>query len=177
MLDVEDEHAYFMFPLRKRILFALGGPAANITGAVICLSLINIMEQGISMNAAIIQPIVGTWQLAVNMCATIPMIFSRPDQLSGIVGIVAIGGQHIEMNILRLFHFSIFLNVNLAIFNLLPIPPLDGSKIAMGIIERIYAPLRRLEVPLTVGGCAVFIGLMLYLTALDIVRIAGGLVA
>ena len=48
--------------------------------------------------------------------------------------------------------FSVPLNVNLAVFNLLPLLPLDGGKIVMGLLRKIHQPLRRLEVPLTVGG-------------------------
>jgi len=177
LLDLEDEQAYFALPLRKRILFALGGPAANILGAILCLSFINVAQHGVSLNAVVIDPLQGTWQLAVQICAAIPALFSRPDQLSGIVGIVAMGGEHVGMNIYRLLHFCALLNVNLAIFNLLPIPPLDGGKIVMGIVEKICAPLRRLEVPLTLAGWVALIGLMLYATALDISRIAGNMVA
>ena len=104
------------------------------------------------------------------------MLFSKPDQLSGVVGIVAMGGQHVGMNISRLLHLCLLLNVNLAVLNLLPIPPLDGGKIVMGVIEKICTPLRRLELPLTIAGWVALIGLMLYATALDISRIAVGTV-
>ena len=175
--DVEGEQGYFALPLRGRILFALGGPAANILGAIVCLSLINVAQYGVSVNAILVDPLRGTWQLVVQICAAIPALFSRPDQLSGIVGIVAMGGKHIGMNIYRLLQLCVILNVNLAILNLLPIPPLDGGKIVMAIIERMCAPLRRLELPLTIAGWVALIGLMLYATALDISRIAGGMTA
>jgi len=47
---------------------------------------------------------------------------------------------------------SSLLNLNLAVFNLLPIPPLDGGKIVMTVLRTLYRPLRKLEMPLTVGG-------------------------
>lgn len=175
--DVEDEHAYFLLPLSKRILFALGGPAANILGAIVCLSVINIAQHGFTLNAAFIHPVKETWQLTLQILTAIPALFSNPDQLSGIVGIVAMGGEHVGMNVYRLLHVCAFLNVNLAILNLLPIPPLDGGKIVMGIAERICAPLRRLELPLSIGGWAFLIGLMFYATALDISRLVASVVA
>ena len=174
LLDLEDEQAYFALPLRKRILFALGGPAANILGAFVCLSLINVALYGISLNAIVFAPLRETWQMTARICAAIPVLFSKPDQLSGVVGIVAMGGQHVGMNVVRLLHLCVLLNLNFAVLNLLPIPPLDGGKIVMGIIEKICTPLRRFELPLTIAGWVVLIGLMLYVTALDISRIAVG---
>ncbi len=174
---IADEEAFFLLPLTKRVLFALGGPAANILGSVLCLSLINISQYGISLDAALIHPLGETWQLAGQICAAVPVLFSSPDQLSGIVGIVAMGGKHVGMSMSHLLQFCAVLNVNLAIFNLLPIPPLDGGKIVMGVIERVCAPLRRLEPPLTIAGWVALIGLMLYATGLDISRIAESAIA
>lgn len=87
------------------------------------------------------------------------------------------GGELVGMNVYRLLHFCVFLNVNLAILNLLPIPPLDGGKVVMGIVERACAPLRCLELPLTIGGWVFLFGLMFYANALDISRLIGGVLA
>jgi Zn-dependent protease len=62
-----------------------------------------------------------------------------------------------------LFYYLAQINIMLASFNLIPIPPLDGSKIVMGFLpERIGYLLARLEP----YGFFVIIGL-LYLGALD----------
>src|SRR5207244_5574689 len=66
--------------------------------------------------------------------------------------------------------FSVILNVNLAILNMLPIPVLDGGHIVLAIIESIRrrpVNMRVLEVIQT--SCAVvIIGYMLYITFFDV---------
>ncbi|HZO85532.1 MAG TPA: site-2 protease family protein [Verrucomicrobiae bacterium] len=175
MPALKDEEAFYKIPLKSRILFALGGPAANILGAFLCLSLMNIVKLGFSVNSAIYLPLEQICQVAMQIGTAIPSLFSQPENLYGIVGIVAAGGPHVGLSFVKLLQFSVLLNVNFAVLNLLPILPLDGGKIMMGLLRKIYQPLRRLEMPLTVGGWVLLAGLMLYATALDLARVAHGI--
>lgn len=172
---MEDEEAFDKIPLKSSILFSLARPAANILGAFLCLSSMNIVKLGCSFNSVIWLPLEQIWQIAIQVGTAIPLLFSQLENLSGIVGIVAAGGTLVGLSFVRLLQFSVLLNVNLAVFNLLPILPLDGGKIVMGLLREIYRPLRRLEVPLAVGGWVLLAGLMLYATALDLARMAHGM--
>jgi regulator of sigma E protease len=175
MPAVKDEEAFDKVPLKRRILFFLSGPAANVLGAFLCLSLMNIVTLGCSVASAIYLPLEQIWRMALQIGAAIPLLFSQPEHLSGMVGIIAAGGAHVGLSSVKLLQFSVLLNVNLAVFNLLPILPLDGGRIVMGLLRKIYQPLRRLEVPLTVGGWVLLAGLALYATALDLARVAHGM--
>ena len=66
--------------------------------------------------------------------------------------------------------FSVILNVNLAIINMLPIPVLDGGHIVLGIIESVRRkPLNTRMLEVVQGVCtAVIIGVILYITFFDV---------
>lgn len=72
--------------------------------------------------------------------------------------------------------FSVILNINLAILNMLPLPVLDGGHITMAIIESIRRrPLSKRLLEIAYGGCAILlIGFMLYITGFDVTEIFGG---
>jgi len=66
--------------------------------------------------------------------------------------------------------FSVILNVNLAILNMLPIPVLDGGHIVLAIIESVRRKpvnIRLLEIIQT-ACAALIIGYMLYVTFFDV---------
>ncbi len=167
-----DPEAFAELPLRTRIVFSLGGPVANVLGAFLGLSLMDAAQLGFSLQSALFLPLEQIGQITMQIAAVIPTLFSHPNHLSSIVGIVAAGGEAVGLDFARLLQFFIVLNLNLAVLNMLPILPLDGGKIVMGLLRALYQPLRKLEIPLTVCGWVALLGLTLYATVHDILRVA-----
>ena len=97
---------------------------------------------------------------------------TRPERFSGLVGIVAQSSE-LTLSFQRTVGFAIMMSVNLAIFNLLPLPLLDGGKIAVDLLHRISprGVLRYLE-PVTAGGLLLLVALFVLVTALDLIRLA-----
>ncbi|MHC1745356.1 MAG: site-2 protease family protein [Syntrophobacteraceae bacterium] len=168
---VQDHDEFSRFPLRSRIAFCLGGPLFNLIGAWVCLMVANGLSAHTSVLSVAGESFVEMLRLMHGMLVSIPELFRHPDRLSGIVGIVAAGGRSAQAGIAWAASFWVLLNVNLAVFNLLPLPPLDGGKIVFSVLEAIWKPLKRLQVPVAVTGWAFMLALMLYATVHDIGRL------
>jgi regulator of sigma E protease len=165
-----DEADYFRLPIGRRVIFALGGPLANLLLPVVLFAMMNTATEGASFSGLLVQPWLQAATVIVKFLATLPVAFSHPDQLSGVVGIVAIGGEFAAQGFVGLASFAVLLSLNLAILNLLPLPPLDGGKIALCLLEKVHPQLARLHYPLAIFGWLCLLGLMGYTTVLDIAR-------
>lgn len=99
-----------------------------------------------------------------------------PAEVAGPLGIAQIAGQAAQLGFLNLLMFSAVVSVSLALFNLLPIPVLDGGYLLLFLYEKIRGkPLEPEKV-----GWVYFIGIVLifslaiFATYQDIIRIVVG---
>ena len=167
-----DESESRRLPLHKAILFALGGPLANIVSAYLCLVVVGRLQFGLSAFDTLSFATTRLWADVQLMAQAIAMLFAGGGEITGIVGIVALGGSQFGSTLAGLLAFSIAINLNLAMINLLPLPPLDGGRIALAVLEKIYRPLFRFRAPVTLAGWAFMLALMVYATIQDVVRIS-----
>lgn len=117
-----------------------------------------------------------------SMVDTFGALFSRksdigPQHLSGPVGILRI--YYIlfesEHGWLQAIWFSVILNVNLALINLLPIPVLDGGHILLAILDTIRRrPVNAKVLSAVLNTCAALvIGYLLYVSFYDLQDLRG----
>ena len=94
-------------------------------------------------------------------------------QLSGPVGVTAVISEATAMGLRPLLMLVAFITINLGVFNLLPLPALDGGKLFFLAIEAI----RRKPVPpkyenyVHTAGFVLLLGLIVFVTFNDIIRI------
>jgi regulator of sigma E protease len=118
---------------------------------------------------------VAIWQFFANVVHPARFVAGLKDARS-VVGIAELASQQAQAGPLDYAWFVALLSLSLGVMNILPIPPLDGGKVAMEIGERIAGrPLRReWSLGISLVGTALLFTLIGYLVYADIVRVASG---
>lgn len=90
--------------------------------------------------------------------------------VSGPVGVTAVIGNAAKESLKNLLPIMALITINLGIFNLLPVPALDGGRLLFLLIEMIFRkPVpQKYEAIVHAAGFAILIGFMLLVTAKDI---------
>ena len=168
--EIKNPDDFYQIPSSKRIAFALGGPSANLILSIVSLGVLNTATTGFSLYGILLCPFVQLMKITSQFLYALPGLIAHPKQLSGIVGVVAIGGQFVAGDFSKILQFAIILSINLALLNLLPIPPLDGGKILFCLLERTHPSLVKLRIPLAITGGLLLLGLICYITIIDVCR-------
>ena len=114
------------------------------------------------------------WEGATAILATLKGLITNfsLNKLGGPVAMFQMSAQASESGLISILDLMGMLSINLGIFNLIPIPALDGGKIVMNIIEAIRRkPLNQeIESYITLAGVAIMVVLMIAVTWNDIMR-------
>jgi len=94
------------------------------------------------------------------------------DSISGPVGLAILTSKVADKGVDQIFFFAALLSLSLAVFNILPIPALDGGRILFVLIEVIFRKkIKRSVEQLFHGlGFLALLFLMLFVTYFDIVK-------
>jgi regulator of sigma E protease len=97
------------------------------------------------------------------------------DMLGGPVRMAQLSGESVRWGIAAYFNYMALISVQLAIFNLLPIPVLDGGQLTLFGIEAVRRrPLSvRQRMILQQAGFALLVTLLLAVTVMDVGRLFG----
>lgn len=93
--------------------------------------------------------------------------------IAGPIGIYGIVGEAREAGIVSVMYLTALLSINIGLFNLLPIPGLDGSKIIIAVGEHIIGKdmPKKLYYALSFAGLTFLLLLMLIVTISDIANL------
>lgn len=102
---------------------------------------------------------------------------SLPSDVAGPIGIAVITGEVARLGITHLVQFAALLSLNLAIINILPLPALDGGRLALIVLERLRGKKMKVFVEqwIHILGFAFLIVLMIAVTARDLFTYGGGI--
>lgn len=102
------------------------------------------------------------------------VVREQPAELAGPVGIADMTGRAVRAGPAYLVQFIAFLSMNLAIFNMLPIPGLDGARLAFVLLEMVRRGRRmnpQVEGLIHFAGLMLLITMMLYVSYQDVRRL------
>lgn len=110
-----------------------------------------------------------TLQMSKMILQSIKMMFTgsfKLEYLSGPVGVVQLIGSESSKGFLNFLQILGLISVNLGVFNLLPIPALDGGKFLFLLIEALRGkPIdEKIEQGLALIGISLLFSLMIYVT-------------
>ena len=196
----DDPHAFFesekrqqyrSLPFWKRCVILLAGPLSNLLFFMIIMvvvySVIGIDVQGAdgSVQHLRVDPLRSLYAGVCYLVATVQAIAglfnpaTAAQTLSdsaGVVGIAVISKSAFEQGMLTFVMFSALISVSLGLMNLLPIPPLDGGKLVIEVIQKIIGR----DIPVSVVnaislfGMALFMLLFIFMINQDVQRFVLG---
>jgi regulator of sigma E protease len=117
-----------------------------------------------------------------NLITSIPGVIASmirkemPAQVSGVVGIYSMTAEAVKSGLAQLLEFAGLLSANFFLFNLLPLPALDGGRLLFVLLEWIRGGRKvppEKESVVHAVGMAILLVLMAVVTYFDVVRLIG----
>ncbi len=133
-------------------------PAAKTVGNVLKKSALWTLSIGRQIFLSLVDLVTGN--VAIN-------------QLSGPVGIVQVIGQATSIGLSSVLIILAFISINLGIFNLLPLPALDGGRLVFLLIEALTRKRlnAKYEAIVNTAGFLLLFALMIFVTYQDVTKL------
>jgi len=124
-----------------------------------------------------------TWDAGTSILGALGSFISSPfrpsdgtSSVAGPIGIaVGVSAAAGQLGFVGLLHIAALLSANLAVLNLLPIPPLDGGRVAALVLRRLLGEVRgrRVERRLVTAGAVLMLALFAWISLGDILNLFG----
>lgn len=170
----------------KRAIVLVAGIASNLLFAIIVVALY-LMVHGVEYNGV-------TYLLDLPQAVEASLLYAGAtaqavaqllvpthtaeilQESAGVVGIVAITGEAAASGVWDVISLAAALSLSLGWMNLLPVPPLDGGKLLIEIIQAVIRrPLSlRVQAVISTVGMSLLLLLFVVMLGLDLTRVASG---
>jgi regulator of sigma E protease len=152
------------------------------TGKAVGIQMADVGMLTLPIHLALVQGAIATYDLTISTAQGLGGFFGALAQgkapwseVAGPVGIVGAGAGAVNDGFASTAFLTALISINLAIFNLLPIPGLDGFRLVIlaieGALRRPLSP--KIITGLSLAGFALIITLMVVVTYHDITRLIG----
>jgi regulator of sigma E protease len=172
-----DERAqqYSSRPFWKRCLILLAGPGMNLLFAILAFvfvySIIGVDLQNPN-TGEVVHLTLAPWEAIAAGFRYIGMVIiailglfnpatigETISNSTSIVGIAVMSKSALDAGLLNLLMFSALISISLGLMNLLPIPPLDGGRFVIEVVQR----LSRRSVPIRIQNAVSIVGMALFM--------------
>lgn len=179
--ESEDKRAFSNVSIPKRIAIVSAGAIVNILFGIlvyfVLVSTVGLQFVDPAKDTFLNRMYYGgiqTKEFVLSLFESVKMLFTNGlsvDQMTGPVGISQIVVQTTTVS--NYIYILALISVSLGITNLLPIPALDGGKIVLLLIEAVTRKKIKVETEavITMIGFVLIIGLALFVTYHDVIRI------
>lgn len=165
--DLAPEPDDLPVPVWRRLVTVLAGPLANLALVVLFLGPLP------TLRAAVM------WMALLGGLLRDLIVGAGPQpgaELLGPIGVSELVGQAAAVGWYSLLKLAALLSLNLALFNLLPFPGLDGGRIVALLIERLNGGRRSAWEPVVQGvGLLLFLAVGLWVTGRELLSFVGWL--
>ena len=164
-----EEGSFSEASIPKRIAIVAAGGLINILFGILLYYIIS----SISLNSMHIG-LIDTKDFIISIFESIKLLFTGNVTMNQMTGIVGISDIVVNTNgIMNYLYIMALISASLGITNLLPLPPLDGGKIVIYLIEAIRKKKMSEELELKIQslGFSLLIALAIIVTYNDIIRI------
>lgn len=192
LFQSEYRQQYRSLPFWKRSVILVAGPAVNLLFAVVAfvvvftfigsdvqyvdtgevahitLDPVQAVQLGFTYIGAVVQAVAGLF----NPATTAQVV----EGSTSIVGIAVLSGNAFQAGVSEFLLFMAMISTSLGIMNLLPIPPLDGGKFIVEVVQKISRRAVSLRVmnALSLAGMALFLCLFVVMVNQDVQRFVFG---
>jgi regulator of sigma E protease len=161
--------------LEPMTLTPRANPPANEGAMGVTLSM-PFVKQSFPLWKAVSLGVRATFNVVTSIPGIIAGMLRReiPAEVSGVVGIYSMTAEAVKSGLAQLLEFAGMLSVNFFLFNLLPLPALDGGRLMFVLIEWLRRGRRvppGKEGMVHAVGMAVLLGLMAVVTYFDVLRL------